>query len=209
VTNIDLVQLHRAVLADATAYVSHVSDDDLQRSTPCAGWDLRQLLDHMVGQHLGFARVVRTGTAPADAYRPVPFTPTAWRTSVDEMLAAFARADLEARVVEVELEPVRPLPVSFLLTAQILDTVVHTWDVAAALGEPFTPGPVETDFVLRVATSIPDDDRRDRPCAAFAHARDTQGTPWEQALGALGRDPGWAPPSSPRPRSYGRAGRRA
>src|SRR4051794_26901095 len=128
----DLVQLHHEALAVASSFVERVDEADLDRSTPCAAWDLRRLLEHMVGQHLGFAAVVRDGSAPASAYLPVSFTPARWRTSMEEMSTAFAGADLDARVVEVELDPVRPLPIAILLQAQILDTVVHTWDVAAA-----------------------------------------------------------------------------
>ncbi|MEO5900725.1 MAG: TIGR03086 family metal-binding protein [Ilumatobacteraceae bacterium] len=189
----ELVHVHNDAVAVMSSYVDRVADADLGQSTPCAGWDLRQLLEHMVGQHLGFAAVVRAGAATADAYRPRPFSPATWRTSVADMVAAFAGADLDAKVVEVELDPVRPLPISVLLRAQILDTVVHTWDVAAALGEAFTPTGAGLDLVVTMTPSIPDDERRDRPHAAFAHARGGGNTPWELALSALGRDPAWSP----------------
>ncbi len=145
----------------------------------------------MVGQHLGFARVVGDGEAPADAYRPATFTKDSWGDSVRSLTEAFEAADLSARVVEVELDPVRPLPISVLLGAQWLDTVFHTWDVAAALGERYVP-PIEVvEAMLQMAGAIPDDDRRDRPGAAFAHGVPTDGGAWEQALALLGRDPHW------------------
>src|ERR1700710_1975190 len=95
----DLPQVHRDALAVASSYVERVGSADLERPTPCAAWDLRLLLGHMVGQHLGFATVARDGAAPSDAYRPVPFSPESWRTSVAEMSGAFAGADLDPRVV--------------------------------------------------------------------------------------------------------------
>lgn len=143
----------------------------------------------MVGQHVGFTEAVRLGEAPAGMYSPVPFTPQAWRTSANALIGAFADADLDTRVLAVELDPVRRLPISFLVSAQFLDTVVHTWDVAAALGELFTPPAAVADSVLRLAMAIPDDDRRDRAHAAFAHALAAKGTPWEQVLALLGREP--------------------
>lgn len=79
-----------------------------------------------------------------------------------------------------------------LLGAQLLDTVVHTWDVAAALDEPYTPPSDVADAVLAIAAPIPDDEGRERPGAAFAHAVPSGDGPWERALGLLGRDPRWS-----------------
>ena len=64
---------------------------------------------------------------------------------------------------------------------------MHTWDVAAALGESYTPEADVVDAVLRIAEPIPDDERRDRPGAAFAHAVVGGDTAWERTLGLLGR----------------------
>jgi len=188
----DHVQLHRSAVEHASVIVARIAESDLARRTPCASWDLRQLLEHMVGQHVGFATVVRAGAADASAYAPQPFTPASWSTSVDELLAAFAAADLGAQVVQVELHPTRPLPVEVLVQAQFLDTVVHTWDVAVALGEAFSPEPDVVDAVLRIAQPIPDDERRDRPGAPFARAVPSDGSPWDRTLALLGRDPHWS-----------------
>jgi len=187
----DDVGMHRESLSVASAYVARLTDADLDRPTPCTAWDLRQLLEHMVGQHAGFAEVVQTGAADADAYRPLAFSATSWQTSVDNLVDAFAGADLASKVVEVELHPTRPLPISVLVQAQLLDTVVHTWDIAAALGESYTPEPDVVDAVRRIAEPIPDDERRDQPGAAFAHALANDGTIWERTLAKLGRAPNW------------------
>jgi uncharacterized protein (TIGR03086 family) len=190
VTN-DQRSAHGAALDVASSYVARVDSSQLRLPTPCTGWDLQQLLDHMVGQHVGFATVVAEGEAAADAYRPVPFTPESWADSVRALRDAFAAADLEARVVEVELDPVRPLPIRILVGAQWLDTVVHTWDIAATLGEPYDPPADVAEAMLQMATAIPDDDRRDQPGAAFAHGLTVDGGAWKQALALLGRDPNW------------------
>jgi hypothetical protein len=146
----------------------------------------------MVGQHLGFAAAVRDGDAPRTAYLPVPFTAEDWAGSVALLRDTFARADLTATAVEVELSPTA-LPVGRLVAAQFLDTVVHTWDVARSLGERYEP-PVEVaELVAGIAAAIPDDNRRTTIDAAFAPARAQVGTTWERALARLGRDPAWKP----------------
>ncbi len=180
--------LHRHALQLADGFVEHIAADDLVRSTPCADWDLGELLAHMVGQHLGFAAATRDGTAPKSAHAPVPFTLTGWHRSVDELTAAFAAADPDASVVEVELHPTKPLPMSTIIGAQLLDTAVHTWDVARSIGRTFSPDDELADAVLKTAEPIPDDEHRGTPGAAFAHALPAIGTPWERALALLGRD---------------------
>jgi uncharacterized protein (TIGR03086 family) len=186
----DLRPQHRAALDEATRFVRRVTDDDLTRATACVDWTLRELLAHMVGQHLGFAAAVRNGTAPRAAYAPIPFTLEEWDASVAGLLDAFAHADLAAPAVELELAPV-PLPIGRLVAAQFLDTVIHTWDVARSLDEPYLPSAEVAEVIAGIAEGIPDDDRRCASDAAFAPARPSGGTRWEQALARLGRDPHW------------------
>lgn len=180
--------LHRHALELADGFVEHIAPADLVRCTPCADWDLGQLLAHMVGQHLGFAAAARDGTAPKSAYAPVPFTVTGWHRSADELLAAFDTADLAESVLEVELHPTKPLPMPVIIGAQLLDTAVHTWDVARSIGRTFSPDDELAHAVLKIAEPIPDDEHRGTPGAAFAHALPGIGTPWERALALLGRD---------------------
>lgn len=188
---------HRAALNVASAYVARLDVKHLELPTPCAGWNVRQLLEHSVGQHFGFAAAV-VGEASASDYLPVPFTPASWADSVRTLTDAFARADLDAEVLEIELHPTRPLPVATLVAAQWLDTVVHTWDLAVSLGERYDPGAEVAEAMQRMSVVIPDDDRRERPGSAFARGvAITRADPWSQTLALLGRDPEWTPPAAP------------
>jgi hypothetical protein len=65
--------------------------------------------------------------------------------------------------------------------------------MAAALGERFEPAPDVAAAVEAIAAPIPDDERRDSPGAAFAHAVSTGEATWDRTLGLLGRDPDWRP----------------
>lgn len=181
--------LHRHSLELASGYVSRIDDDDLRRPTPCTDWDLGALLAHMIGQHLGFAAAIRDGNAPRERYAPVPFGQRAWQVSVDQLLEAVAGADLSASVIEVELHPTRALPVPTVIGAQLLDTVVHTWDMARGMGEQFTPSEELVQAVLTIAEPIQDNESREAPGAAFAHAVPSNGTAWDRSLALLGRDP--------------------
>jgi len=188
----DLRPLHRAALDDADALVGRITSGDLTRPTPCAAWNLGDLLAHMIGQHHGFAAAVRGGDAPLEAYTPQPYTPGRWAGSVSTVRDAFAAADLGAAAVLVEIAP-DPLPLRRVVGAQLLDTVVHTWDVGRALGLEYVPADDLVAVVAAVAAAVPDDERRNRPGAAFARSVPGSGTEWERALARLGRVPGAGP----------------
>jgi uncharacterized protein (TIGR03086 family) len=187
----DFRVLHRRALGAASDYVAGVGDEALARATPCAGWDLGDLLAHMVGQHHGFAAAVTDGDAPAEAYAPRDVAgrvATAWPESVDLLVAAFAAADLDRPVRLVEISADRPFPAGTAIGFQLLDTVVHTWDVATALGAEFVPDPELAGSTLALAQLVPQGESRLRPGAAFAPviapARDDD---WTRALALTGR----------------------
>ncbi|MFJ6405663.1 maleylpyruvate isomerase N-terminal domain-containing protein [Streptomyces hydrogenans] len=48
------------MIRDTVHLARRVTPDDLARPTPCAGWDLKDLLDLMTAQHHGIAAAART-----------------------------------------------------------------------------------------------------------------------------------------------------
>ena len=183
---------HRDALDVASEVVRAVRPDDLRRPTPCAGWDLRALLAHMVGQNHGFADAV---CGPADvsatAFAPRPVgedVAEAWTASAERVAAAFAAAPAEGEVLLVEISEDRRFPTTTVLGFHLLDTVVHTWDVAVALGRDFHPGAEVAEIVRRGAAAIPTGPDRERPDSPFAPALDLPvADPWTAALALLGR----------------------
>jgi uncharacterized protein (TIGR03086 family) len=178
-------ELHRTALDVASEYVVAVARPALQGPTPCAGWTLGDLLAHMIGQHRGITAAVRDGNAPASAYTPVPFTEAGWHDSASELIAAFNGVDLDATVVEIELAPM-PISVRRILDAHVLDTVIHTWDVAEAEGREFTPPTPLLTAVRGIADGIPD--RAHGPGAPFAPRLPAPGTTWADTLALVGRN---------------------
>jgi uncharacterized protein (TIGR03086 family) len=176
--------LHRSALALAAAQVGTLRPDDLTSPTPCAGWRLADLLAHMIGQHHGFADAIRASGAPAEAYAPVPFDQEAWRSSVDLLVDAVATADLDQRVLVTELGTT-PVAIRYAVAAQLLDTVVHTWDVARAVGLNFVPPPDLLAATAAVAEAIPDTARG--PGRAFASRLPRPNSPWPDLLASVGR----------------------
>jgi uncharacterized protein (TIGR03086 family) len=189
----DFRPLHRRALGVASSYVAGIGDEALERGTPCAGWDLGDLLAHMVGQHHGFAAAVTDGDAPAEAYAPRDVAgrvAAAWQESVDVLVAAFGAADPDRPVRLVEISADRSFPAGTAIGFQLLDTVVHTWDVATALGAEFVPDPELAGRTLALARLVPQGESRLRPDAAFAPVITAAGDDaWTQALALTGRLP--------------------
>lgn len=190
---------HRDALDAATATIRLVRPADLRRPTPCTGWDLRALLEHMVGQNHGFAAAVE-GSADHAAFAPRALDEhgiaAAWEASAARVAEAFAAAPAERDVRLVEISEERPYPAATALGFHLLDTVVHTWDVAVALGRDFRPDAEVAVIVHGAAAAVPAGPARERPGAAFApplalpavDGDDTDDTdPWIAALALLGR----------------------
>jgi uncharacterized protein (TIGR03086 family) len=104
--------------------------------TPCAEWDVRLLVNHMARGNLNYAALARGGTSAAflrlrdaDALGDDPVG--AYVRSVDECAAAFARPGALERALDYPLGTVSGRQALAVRTA---DSVVHTWDLARALG---------------------------------------------------------------------------
>jgi uncharacterized protein (TIGR03086 family) len=199
----NIVALHRRSVDLVRPVVARVTPADLALPTPCAGWDLRALLEHMTGQDHGFAAAVDAaragGEADAAAFAPRPLGPSPAATlaaGLDAVVAAFADADgLEEPVLMPEFG-VR-LPLTTVAGMHLVDTLVHGWDVATALGaQAEYDARLEPEVVaagLGIAEQVPDDASRDAPGAPFARAVPTtdDADAWTRTLCLLGRDPAW------------------
>jgi uncharacterized protein (TIGR03086 family) len=186
-------RLHHRALDDASAAVARA--DDLDRATPCAGWNLGRLLAHMVGQNFGFADAVELPTVGVDAFAERP--PTEWAASVQRVTDAFAAAPEDRLVLLPEISPTNPFRVSVVVGFHLLDSVVHAWDVAASIGLPYRPDDELLAETARWARRVPTGDARRAPGAAFGPELTATGDHWADkwagTLALLGRDPSrWA-----------------
>jgi uncharacterized protein (TIGR03086 family) len=197
----NIIELHRRAVAGLRPVVDRVTPADLDRPTPCAGWDLRALLEHMTGQDRGFADAVRAARAgeevdvSAFAAHPLGPSPAATLTAgLDEVVAAFADG-AESPVLLPEFGARLPLPT--VAGMHLVDTLVHGWDVAAALGvQAGYAAELAPDVVaaaLAMSEQVPDDASREAPDAPFGHAlpAPADADPWTRTLTLLGRDPAW------------------
>ncbi|WP_042430798.1 TIGR03086 family metal-binding protein [Streptacidiphilus anmyonensis] len=193
-----LATLHAGALALLTPLVAAVRPEDLDRPTPCAEWTVRILLEHIVGQQDGFAAAAHgRGDAPG-AFDDRPLPPgtdlsAAYVRSATALTEAFTEAEAEGRPFALPgILPGHPFPAAQAIGFHLLDTVVHGWDLAAALGRSFDCPQELLGPVLQITELVPADGAFRGPGRAFGPV--LPGAPeggFDRVLLLLGRDPAW------------------
>lgn len=197
----DLRPLHRVAVAASVDVVANVTVADLLSPTPCAGWDLGDLLTHMTVQHNGFAAAAR-GAGPDLAVWDPATVADAVRADPGGSYAAAAADVLEAFTADGVLDATFALPEfgegaavagSMAIGFHFVDYVVHGWDVARSLGMPFMLPAEVIEAALPLALAVPDGDIRDADNSPFAHAviEGKAASDLDRVLRHLGRSPAW------------------
>ncbi|MFN8028302.1 MAG: TIGR03086 family metal-binding protein [Acidimicrobiia bacterium] len=130
--------------------IGEVTVDDLDRPTPCEGWDVRALLNHVVGGNRMSVVALEGGSRDdvlavfgddllADDYL------VAYQDSAADQLAAFEEDGALAGMVH---HPIGEVPAAQLLQFRIGDLTLHSWDLARAIGADETVDPALAAYVL-------------------------------------------------------------
>jgi uncharacterized protein (TIGR03086 family) len=197
--HIDIRALDARAVRASVAVVSRVSADDLDKPTPCSQWTVADLLAHMTAQHHGFAAAAKGATDPsAWTTRPLGDDPVpAYRAAAEEVISAFAADDvLTRRFSSPELSTSITFAATTAIGFHFIDYLVHTWDVAQAVGIAFTPEPDLVAAALPIAEAVPDGDARLQPGSAFAPglSASADAASWDRVLTMLGRSSTWSAP---------------
>jgi uncharacterized protein (TIGR03086 family) len=202
-TREDVTELDARAVQATVALVNQVTPADLGRPTPCAAWNLGQLLAHMTAQHHGFAASARGGATDLADWQPAPppADPVqAYAEAAADVLAAFAEEGVIDRQFALpEILPDVTFPGRHAIAFHLVDYTVHGWDVARSLGLDITLDPAVLAATRRVAAMVPEGDYRTQPNAPFAPAITAPGEPGEagdqgeldQIVAMLGRSPSW------------------
>jgi len=130
-----------------------VTAEDLAKPTPCGDWTVQQLLDHVVGGNT-MAAALLSGASREDA---VAVLTTAVvgddaLTAVQASMRAQADAFADPAALEFIVQhPAMDMPGAQLLGFRVGDLLVHSWDLARAIGADETLDP---EVVAVVATNI-------------------------------------------------------
>ena len=113
-----------------------VGDGQWSAPTPCTDWDVRSLVNHVAQANLNYVRLLAGATAAeflrhrdADALGGDPVR--AFDESGRACAAAYAEPAALQRVVD---HPSGRLTGAQALAVRTVDTLIHTWDLARAIG---------------------------------------------------------------------------
>lgn len=167
--------------------VATVRPEELSGPTPCAGWDVRALLNHLLGET----------TMQTEVNHGLPSNADHGDLLSEGVLATWSRvaAANVASWREVGVEGERtyfygtfPAPVA--LASNIAEVVVHNWDLATALGRPVTADPAHAEIAWGLWSACP----VERLDALRAHGQFAAEVPvavdapvMDRLLGLLGR----------------------
>ena len=114
--------------------LAHVTQEQLTLPTPCADWQVHDLIDHIVGATQFFADLAEFGSSPEDeewpAYSEGNFV-TSFGQQARRALSAFEAPEAMERVMAL---PIGAAPGSQVIQVATGEIFIHGWDLAKATG---------------------------------------------------------------------------
>jgi uncharacterized protein (TIGR03086 family) len=117
-----------------TTVVDAVGPSDLIRPTPCDGWDVRQVLAHIVGTTIKFTAFARQETERPSSPRGDPLGDDIRQAYWDAAAASAAAWALPVPDRAICRLPFGDFPGEYAARINLFDVLVHGWDLATAVG---------------------------------------------------------------------------
>ncbi|MGZ4713750.1 MAG: TIGR03086 family metal-binding protein [Acidimicrobiia bacterium] len=160
--------------ATTRGVLANVSPDQYDQPTPCESWDVRALVNHIVGG-THFYTASLTGTASADPSTDFAAGDVlaAYDQGTAAAVAAFAAPGAMERMVDL---PFGTLPGAVFIGIASTDQFTHAWDLARATGQDtdLEPG-FARQLLDRARATLPDEVRGPEGAALFGPKRDAAG----------------------------------
>ncbi|SNS69021.1 TIGR03086 family protein [Asanoa hainanensis] len=162
----------------------------LAAPTPCADWDVRTLVNHLL----------QVGSALALAGRGGPVPGELWTTElVDDGFAARFATDAAAAFEGWATPPAAPIsmgghemPPAAVAAMLAADLTIHGWDLARATNQDYEPDPAAVDLTARFMAEMAEQGRAMGIFAPPVPVTPDVG-PFATVLAVSGRDPSWRP----------------
>jgi uncharacterized protein (TIGR03086 family) len=160
----DEVATMRRVIEVTGDVVDRIEPEQLDNPSPCDGWTVRDVLNHITGGAELFALCVRDGAVPdatagelmtgdrlGDDYKQ------SFRRAADAANEAFAIPGAMDRIVTM---PFGEMPAGMAVNIAIFDVTTHAWDLAKATGQSTDLDPEVVGIAYQVAQTMLSDDLR-------------------------------------------------
>ena len=188
--SIDFAPATRAV----TAVLGAIRDDQLTDATPCPGFSVADLLDHLNGLSVAFTLAARKETIPGGGQVQVDgsrLSPS-WRTDIPAALDRLGAAWSDPAAYDgLTMAGPIEMPASIAALVALDEVVVHGWDLARATDQPYAPDDSVVLAALGFASSFEVPPEAGAGPFGPPVAVPDSAPALDRLAGATGRDPGW------------------
>lgn len=186
----DMLELLKAQLDKNTGMISKVTKKQMSGSTPCANFDAKALINHMVVGNRFFISVAQgnamqdTGGEPPDMIGDD--AARAHRKSGEDLLKAMREPGAMERTFDFGFAQ---MPGAMALGLVLMETTVHGWDLAKATGQGTSIDPEVAGMLYQGAQAI--DGMRTPEGNPFGPKVDVpdSASPGDKLVAFLGRNP--------------------
>lgn len=184
--------LYARATEQAAALIRTVRPEDLTCPTPCAEFDVRSLLSHVVGGTRRISVVGEGGDGLAVDPTADGVEDDGWAAAYDEVRARALKAwESDGRMTASVRVPWGEVPGHAALSGYVMEIVTHTWDLSEALGRPRELDPELAEFALANARRVLPDSRPRDAQTPFGTRREAAADAgvYDQLAAWLGRTP--------------------
>jgi uncharacterized protein (TIGR03086 family) len=134
--------------------LAKVEPGHLDAATPCASWNVGELINHFIGTTRWWAAMVTGDGSAADADYAAGDYVTAYEDAIGVVVAAFDADGVLGRSVRL---PFGEFPATVVLGMAATEGFTHGWDLARAIGYPadLDPG-LATELLSHARLAITD-----------------------------------------------------
>jgi uncharacterized protein (TIGR03086 family) len=197
-----VADLHRKSVEGFVALLDALAVEEGEawsQPTPCADWDVRALVNHLVYEDVWTVPLMEGATLDevgdrfeGDLLGDDPITLA--RAACDAAVTAAASGIVAGRTVHLSFGDTPADEYAYQLAA---DHIVHGWDLAAAIGADRR---IDPELVDACAAWFADREDMYRAGGHIGPRPDLDGgepgDPQDRLLVAFGRDPSWSPPAT-------------
>jgi uncharacterized protein (TIGR03086 family) len=188
------VGLLERALDQTEAIIAGIGAGQAALPTPCADWDVRALVRHLIGQDLRNFTVAARGEM-ADWQAPAEDVGDDWaaafRDRAAQLMAVWRDADLDRPIT---MPGGGQAPLRGRASQQISEMAVHGWDLVKATGQRASLDPQLAGHALDWSHGMLRPEARGPGKAFGLEVPVAPDAPiYDRLAGWFGRDPGWTP----------------
>jgi uncharacterized protein (TIGR03086 family) len=182
----DVIERHRTACAGFDEVLATAaSKDSWDAPSPCTEWDARGVVEHVIG----FQDRLLVSQLGGQAQRPRDDPQARWLATEEAIFAALGAEGTLEKVVEVP--GMGQSPVNRLLPTLTTDVLIHTWDLARAVGADVELDPELCRLAYERAVPFDDVLRSSGMFGAKVEVADDADLQ-TKLVAFFGRDPDWS-----------------